>query len=294
MTALRQAVWMVVVGLIAAGGSFPLVSADEPQAAPDDLTIVQAHLKENVTGKWERGPLPIDTKAVRAAYSETKFFYVFSSAYPIARSDQVSLLLRLDKAGKVSPMNNPADYSFGLMPIGNADDAKTAGAAIMSLTFGPFGPMPVEEGEVEVSREGDTWVCTAGQPNGHRYRVVLDAAGKCTEADHDFGGPLPICIGGLFQPVALADDIAGLGHPVGGALEVVSVEPDSIAARAGLQPGDVIVSFASRPLPQEDLIQGLREQVFPLKQQGHVTRPITALRGTHVVNLTLTWETGLR
>lgn len=265
-------------------------AADE-EAKPDprDVKRVEEFLSANVQGKWQTGPTRLENKSVTVAYPDSRFYFVFSGMYPIARADQISAMLRLDKEGKVTQLKTPGDYNTGLMKIAKEDDAKTAAAAIMSLTFGPFGPVPVAADDVQVGHEGKGWVCTAGQPKGNKYRVVFDQDGKCTEAEHGYGGPLPICIGGMFQPVSLTRDNPGLGHDLGGALEVASVESDSIAARAGLSPGDIIVSFANRPLPAGDVIQAMRQIVYPLKQQGGVTRPIKVLRGRQLLEMTLAW-----
>jgi hypothetical protein len=234
-------------------------------------------------------------EAIDAAYSNARFYYVFSPQYPIARAGQVSAMVRIDKDGKVAQLSAPQDYSAGLMTISDARDARTAAAAIMSLTFGPFGPMPVDAKEVEAKPDGKGWSCTAragkvgprGQP--HVFRVSFDANGRCTEATHKFTGPLPICIGGLFIPVTVPSGVAGLAYKIGGGLETVSVESGSIADRAGLRCGDIIVSFGGLPLPRHDVIQEMRQKVYPLKQQGNVLRPIDILRDGETIQLTLRW-----
>jgi membrane-associated protease RseP (regulator of RpoE activity) len=165
----------------------------------------------------------------------------------------------------------------------------------MSLTFGPFGPVAVAAKEVDAKPDGNAWTCTvaqgAGGPRGRgtTFRVVFDAHGRCSEATHKYNGPLPICIGGLFRPVATPSGMAGLGHDISGILEVDSVDKNSIAERAGLKSGDLIVSFDGRPLPSRDVIQQMRQVVYVLKQQGNVARSIRVVRNGELVDLTLRW-----
>jgi len=271
-------------------------AADDGTAHQKDIEAVKKFLAAKYPGMtWGRGPARMQDAAIDAAYLDVRFYYVFSPQYPVARAGQVSAMMRLEKDGKVTQVSAPQDYSAGLMKIGNADDAKTAAAAVMSLTFGPFGPVPVEAKEVDARADGKGWTCTAAQgaggPRGRgtTFRVVFDANGRCTEATHKYSGPLPICIGGLFRPVAAPSGIAGLAHEIGGALEVDSVDKDSIAERAGLKPGDLIVSFGGRPLPSRDVIQQMRQVVYALKQQGNVSRAIRVVRDGELVDLTLRW-----
>jgi hypothetical protein len=271
--------------------------AAEDAAEPKDVRAVEAYLAKRFPQmQWQRGPVRVKDAAVATAYPDSRFYYVFSPQYPVARANQVSAMLRIDRQGTVTQVAAPADYGEGLMKIAGAADAKTAAAAVMSLTFGPFGPVSVTADEVQVKAEGNGWVCTVmkGKAGGGRgaateFRVAFDGDGKCTAAGHRFKGPLPICIGAMFWGVDAPRADARIGHEIGGALEVASVEPDSIAARAGLRPGDILVSFAGGPLPRGDTIQRMRQIVYPLKQQGGVARPVKVLRGGEVADLTLRW-----
>jgi membrane-associated protease RseP (regulator of RpoE activity) len=284
-----SAYWFVA--LAALGAVKVGAASDEPTPDPQDLKRIQEYLSANVhgNGKWRSGPTRVEDKSIATAYPGLRFYYVFSPKYPVAHANDVSLMLRVDRAGTVAPLKTPADYNVGLLNVAKQRDARMAAAAVLSLTFGPFGPTPVAPDDVKVNQNGKGWVCTAGQSKGHKFRVVFDEDGKCVQVEHTYDGPLPICIGGLFQPVTVAGTIAGLGHDLGGALEVVSVEPDSIAAQAGLVPGDILVSFADRPLPTGDIIQAMRQIVVPLKQQGRVKRPIKVLRCTQLIEMSLAW-----
>ena len=218
-----------VAGCLLVGALTPVMwcraAADDAKADQGDIEAVKKFLATKYVGKtWARGPIRMRGEAIDAAYSNARFYYVFSPQYPIARAEQASAMLRIDKEGKVEQLSAPQDYSAGLMKIGTADDAKTAAAAAMSLTFGPFGPVPVEAKEVEAKPDGKGWSCTAavgqtgprGQP--HVFHVNFDANGHCTEATHEYTGPLPVCIGGLFVPVAAPTGIAGLAYKIGGAM----------------------------------------------------------------------------
>ena len=53
--------------------------------------------------------------------------------------------------------------------------------------------------------------------------------------------------------------------------------------------GDIIVSFGGQPLPCRDVIQEMRQKVYPLKQQGNVVRSIDILREGKAIQLRLRW-----
>jgi hypothetical protein len=285
-------VWLLLAVRLAHGAM-----AKDAAAEKRELEAVESFLANKFLGmQWQRGPIHIKGAAVATAYPESRFYYVFSSQYPVARANQLSAMLRVDREGNVTHVATPNAYSNGLMKITGIEDAKTAAAAVMSLTFGPFGPVAVAADEVEVKADGKGWVCTAakGKAGGMHaqattFRVVFDGNGKCTAASHQFKGPLPICVGALFRVVDVSQPGACIGHGIGVALQVASVEPDSIAARAGLQPDDILISFAGRPLPSGDAIQQMRQIVYPLKEQGNVARPVKVLRCGEVVELTLRW-----
>lgn len=271
--------------------SYPVAAAQPAltKQGKKDIEAVKKFLFEKHPGaRWQRGPTRAETADINKAFPGSRFYFVFSPQYPIGRVGFLTVMVRIDKAGNVTEITAPQDYGAGLKRIRNASDAKIAGAAIMSLTFGPFGPVPVSAAQVATKARGKGWLLTAAV-NRSVFRVRIEAGGTVTEAAHHYTGPLPICIGGLFDPANVPGGIEGLGHRIGGALRVASVEPDSIAARAGLEQGDVIVSFDHRPLPTHDTIQQMRQIVYPLKQQGQTQRAIGVLRDGRLIELTLRW-----
>ena len=79
------------------------------------------------------------------------------------------------------------------MKVVNSADAQVAAAAIMSLTFGPSGPVSISAGNVPVARLNGGWFClaTPGPPGQKQaLQVIFDADGHCTDITHrDAGGP---------------------------------------------------------------------------------------------------------
>ena len=88
-------------------------------------------------------------------------------------------------------------------------------------------------------------------------------------------------IGLAGQSVALARKIARFHRlPVESGVRVESVEPESPADRAGLQPGDVIVAFGDAPVRGIDDLQAKLTE-----REVGVSSPLTVVRGVEVVTL---------
>jgi hypothetical protein len=260
-------------------------AADEDQ----DIEAVKKFLGEKSPGDtWQRGPTRWRNGAINTAYPTSRFYYVFSPQYPVARAGQISTMVRIDRDGTLARVDaaQPDSFNAGLTKL---DRKELAAAAIMSLTFGPFGPVAVAPGDVRVMLKAGKGKSCSATVGSNTFEVDFDGEGRCTSAVHRYRGPLPICLGGLFLPVTVPQEVPGIGHRVEGALEVVSTEPGSIAQRAGLRPGDIMVSFAGRPLPGEDTIQQMRQIVYPLKQEGGAARPVKVLRDGRVLELTVRW-----
>lgn len=269
--------------------SLPTSAIAAEDATVRDVPAVQKFLKEKFPNDaWGRGPTRLTGKAIEAAYPHARFYYVFSPQYPVAREGQISAVVQIDGEGTTRLLENPADYNQGLLGIASAGDAKTAAAAIMSLMLGPMGPQDVAAESVEVVAADGGWGATAVKPQG-RWEVSFDGQGQCTAASYKHTAPLPICIGGLFRVTAVPPGLAAAGQPVSVGLLVDSVEQGSIAQRAGLLPGDLIVGFDDKPLPSDDTIQKMRQTVYILKQQQGARRSLTVLRGGQTMSMKLTW-----
>lgn len=272
----------------------------------DGAKAVKAFLTKTYPKQgWAKGPTPVDSDAIRKAYSTRKFYYVFSSSYPVARSGRISAMVGIGKDAKPVLVRTPADFSAGLAAIKTADDARTAAAAVLSLVMTWRGPISVTAKEITAKKTADGgWKCAAKRgvpkpgpggigvaPRGGLYFYAdFGADGKCTRVQIDDRSPRPICIGGLFWRVNSPQDMSvELGQAQRAGLLTASVKPDSIAAKAGLQSGDMIVSFGDKPLPSDDTIGQLRQVVYALKQQGGIQRPIAVRRDGRFVTLTLRW-----
>jgi hypothetical protein len=185
-----------------------LVPADEParedaaaQARADNAAF-RAFLKENkLADTWQKGdPIRLDTEAVRKAYSPYRAYYTFG-AMPLGggaynpqtqkafqealaeyRKNSLSIAV-LIKDGKVTVLSKPADFNTGLLPIKTDEDARTAAAAILSLSpAGELGPQRVEAKNVKVTHDKG-WICTSRVGTGivgGEARVTFDEEGRCT------------------------------------------------------------------------------------------------------------------
>lgn len=295
---MRRHVTQTSAGLVWLAAGLLAVSLTRSTAAvggdpsSTDIPKIEQFLHARFPNKtWATGPTRIDSPTIRAAYSALRFYYVFTPTYPVGVANGLSQIVSINNKGIVKLIGTPVSYNNGLMKVGDEKTAQTAGAAIMSLTLGPFGPVSVAPDVVTVRTVASTggWRCVASFDH-HQFLVAFNSAGKCVMVNHNYNGPLPICVGGQFLPVrdqALAR--LGLG-PDRAALEVISMEEGSIAEKGGLRVGDVLVAFDGKPLPLRNAIQHLRRLVFPLKQRGDATRAITVIRKGESLTLTLRWE----
>jgi hypothetical protein len=100
----------------------------------------------------------------------------------------ISVMMRVEDGGNVAAVAGAAAMNQGLMKVASTGDATIAAAAIMSLTFGPSGPVAIASGDVRVARLGGGWYClaTPGPPGGKRQAlaVTFDAAGRCIGVDN--------------------------------------------------------------------------------------------------------------
>jgi hypothetical protein len=161
-----------------------------------DLAAVRKFLATQYQGKtWEQGPLRLRNGAIDTAYPDWRFYYVFSSQQPAPRVDWISVLMRVGREGRVTEVSGAGATNEGLMRISGGEDAKVAAAAVMSLSFGPFGPVLVSSGDVRVAPQNGGWYClatpgAAGRRKTHALEAVFDANGRCTSVSHRYtGGP---------------------------------------------------------------------------------------------------------
>lgn len=159
-------------------------AAGAPNRAGDDVKAVKKYLADHCQGKnWEQGPSPMQNAAIDRAFPDSRFYYVFSSQLPAPRIDWISVMLRVRDDGSVAEVSGSGAANDGLMRVVNASDAQIAAAAIMSLTFGPFGPNSISSDEVRVAPMNGGWYCfaTPGPAGGKRdgLMVSFDGGGRC-------------------------------------------------------------------------------------------------------------------
>ena len=170
-----------------------------------------AYLRKEHPGKrCQSGPSRLNAAAVRAAYGNRRFYFVFSKpplppgatiksvqdAYrrkvEDIRKNHISLTAAVDEEGNVVPLLKPADFDGGLMKVRSGEDARTAAAAILSLFgSGQNGPGAVEAREVSVTKGKEGWECEVHRKDAFQGRVAFDASGKCVAVSKAYAGPLP-------------------------------------------------------------------------------------------------------
>ena len=117
-----------------------------------DLGRFRNYMEEFKPGKkWQTGPAPMDSEEIRKAFEKQRFYYVFSSPpmppgadlpelhEEFARKMEehqkqfISLAVRIDEQGKITPLYNVEDYNPGMMRVTTDDDARICAAAVLSL-----------------------------------------------------------------------------------------------------------------------------------------------------------------
>ena len=176
-----------------------------------DFTKFRNYMEEFKPGKkWQTGPATMDSEEIRKAYEKQRFYYVFSSPpmppgadlpelhEEFARKMEehqkqfVSLTMRMDEQGRMTPIYKAEDYNQGLMRVTTDDDARICAAAILSL-YGSdrVGPGIVAAKEVTVTRSENGWSCSVFRENAFRGEVVFDKDGKFVSMTKVYAGPLP-------------------------------------------------------------------------------------------------------
>ncbi len=177
-----------------------------------DLAKFQSYLEENKPGKkWQTGPARMDSEEIRTAFGKARFYYVFSSpplppGAPLQelldehqrkleehQKQFISLTMRIDEEGKITPLHEEEDYNLGMMRVTNDEDAKICAAAILSLYSSDdrVAPGLVAAKEVTVTRSGSGWSCSVHRENAFEGEVVFDKEGKIVSATKTYAGPLP-------------------------------------------------------------------------------------------------------
>jgi hypothetical protein len=184
-------------------------SQDEQARA--DLTKIQGYLEENKPGKkWQTGPARMDSEEIRKAFGDLRFYYVYSSppAPPGADLQElheefklkteeyqkhfISLTVRIDAQGSITPLYGAEDYNPGMMRVTTDEYAKICAAAILSL-YGSdrVAPGVVSANEISVTRNENGWSCSMHRENAFRGEVVFDKDGKCVSMMKAYEGSLP-------------------------------------------------------------------------------------------------------
>ena len=181
------------------------------QQTEADLTKFRNYLEEIKPGKkWQTGPTPMDSEEIRKAYGNLRFYYVYSSppAPPgadlpelheeyeqkmdVHQKHFISLTIKIDEQGKITPLYEAEDYNPGLMRVTTDEDARIGAAAILSL-YGSdrVGPEIVAAKEVAVTRSENGWSCSVLRENAFRGEVLFDREGKCVYMMKAYAGSLP-------------------------------------------------------------------------------------------------------
>src|SRR5215510_10570889 len=107
-------------------------NAQQDELTRADLAKFQSYLEENKPGKkWQTGPARMDSEEIRKAFGKARFYYVFSSpplppGAPLQelidehkqrmedyQKQFISLTMRFDEEGKVTPLHEEEDYNLG-------------------------------------------------------------------------------------------------------------------------------------------------------------------------------------
>jgi hypothetical protein len=176
-----------------------------------DLTRFRNYMEEVKPGKkWQSGPTPMDSEEIRRAYSNARFYSVYSSpplppGAPLPellegfkqKMDEyqkqfISLTIKIDAQERMTPLYEAEDYNQGLMRVTTDEDARISAAAILSL-YGSdrVGPGIVTAKEVTVTRNEKGWLCSVFRENAFWGEVVFDNDGKCVSMKKVYAGPLP-------------------------------------------------------------------------------------------------------
>jgi hypothetical protein len=201
---MKQVLFVVVASLLAAPAS-----ADPTK---DDLKTFKEYLeKTHKDKKWGSGPARLDSKEIRKAYPDRRFYYVFSSpplppgaplpelierhrrAMADFQKNYISVTVSLDKDG-VRPLTaGVEDLARGLTAVQSDEDARVAAAAVLSVC--PEGGRAVglkafSADAVRVEKTDKGRACTL-QQQFVGGTVTFNGDGKLTSASRSSMVPLP-------------------------------------------------------------------------------------------------------
>src|SRR5262245_45670484 len=177
-----------------------------------EFTKFRNYIEEIEPGKkWQTGPALMDSEEIRRAFGKLRFYYVFSSppmppGAPLPelleeyaqkkekhQKEFISLTIRMDEQGKITPLHEEEDYNQGMMRVTTDEDAKICAAAILSLYSSDprVGPGIVSAREVAVTRSENGWSCSLLRENAFQGEVIFDRDGKLVSATKTYLGPMP-------------------------------------------------------------------------------------------------------
>jgi hypothetical protein len=210
--------WLVFLSTVSAypahdGAATAAISLSQSLRGGDKkLESVRDFLAKTYPGKkWQTGPTQLTSDEIKKAYGEKlTFAYVFSApplppgaklpdlikAYQDKLKDYqqnyISVSLRIDAAGKITPLNKTSDYAEGLIAAKTDDDLKAVAAAVLSLYHsGRVGPAAVKASEVQVKKDGNGWACTVTRQNNFSGTMHFNADGQVTKISKVSIAPLP-------------------------------------------------------------------------------------------------------
>ncbi|HET9941533.1 MAG TPA: trypsin-like peptidase domain-containing protein [Candidatus Eisenbacteria bacterium] len=188
----------------------------------------------------------------------------------------------------VVAMGNP----YGFQATVTSGVVSALGRSLRSRTGRLIDNVIQTDAALNPGSSGGPLVTTQGEVIGVNSAMIMPAQGICFAIAINTaklvaaqlirqGRVRRSAIGLAGQSVALARKIARFHRlPVASGVRVESVEPESPAERAGLEPGDVIVAFGDTPVHGIDDLQARLTE-----REVGVSSPLTVVRGVEVVTL---------
>ena|GEM_PF-2071753 len=202
---------LIALMLIFGIGTHTVGRNAENEQTGADLATFRTYLEEIKPGKkWQTGPAPMDSEEIRKAFEKLRFYYVYSSPpmppgaplpelleeYELKmqeyRKQFISLTIKVDEQGKITPLYGAEDYNLGMMRVTTDEDARVCAAAILSLYGSEHaGPEVVSAKEVTVTKSDNGWSCKVLREKSFQGEVNFDKDGKCVSMMKTHMGSLP-------------------------------------------------------------------------------------------------------